>query len=143
MFAKLKAKLGGGVNRFSGNTDFLEAVCASCSLVAAADGEISDEECLQAIKVVSSNESLSKAFPPQVIEKTMDKMMERVTAGRTGRANVMKEISDIADNTEMAETVYLTALDVAEANGDVCEAERDMLNKIASRLGVNPSSLEV
>ena len=34
MLSGLKDKLLGGINRVAGNTDFLEAVCASCALVA-------------------------------------------------------------------------------------------------------------
>jgi len=43
MFNSLKKKFGGGVKKFSGKTDFLEAVCASSALVAFADGECSDK----------------------------------------------------------------------------------------------------
>ena len=141
MFGKLKAKLGGGVNRFAGNTDFLEAVCASAALVAAADGDISDEEVAVAAKTVKSNATLNGAFKPAQIEKTIDHMLNRVSAGRTGRMEVFKELGDI-DDAEMGETVYLTALDVAESCGDISSSERTMLEKIARTVGVNAAALE-
>lgn len=142
MFGKLKDKLSGSMNRFAGNTDFLEACCASAALVSAADGEISDDEVSMAIKTIKSNEMLVSAFKPAQIEKTLDRMFERVTAGRTGRMEVFKELGDI-DDEEMAETIYLTALDVAESCSDIDEAERAMLGRIAKALKVNPSSLEI
>lgn len=142
MFGKLKARLSSGANRFSGNTDFLEAVCASAALVAAADGDISDDEVAMASKTVKSNTVLAGAFKPAQIEHAIDGMLNRVAAGRTGRMGVFKELSDI-DDPEMRETVYLTALDVAEADGEVCGKERDMLDKIAKNLGVNTTALEI
>lgn len=142
MFGKIKNRLTGSVNRFSGNTDFLEAVCASAALVATSDGDISDDEIAMASKTVKSNSILADSFKPAQIEQTIDKMLNRVTAGRTGRMGVFKELGDI-DDPEMSETVYLTALDVAESDGEVCSEERKMLDKIAKNLGVNPSALEI
>ena len=142
MFGKLKKKLGGGVNRFSGNTDFLEAVCASAALTAFADGDCSDGELSTAIKTVASNPELTGAFKPAVIEKTMDQMMTRAQAGRTGRMGLYKEIGDI-DDQEMSDTVYLCALDIAESDGDVCDKEKAVLTKIASTLGVNTENYDV
>lgn len=143
MFGKLKNKLLGSVNKVSGNTDFLEAVCAAAALTAAADGEISDSEVEMTVKTVSSNPTLSKAFSQREIEKTIDGMLKRVQAGRSGRMGLYKEIDDIAPNGEFAETVYLCALDVAESEGGIDEKEKEVLGKIASRLGVNPSSFDV
>lgn len=142
MFGKLKKKLGGGLNRFSGNTDFLEAVCASAALTAFADGDCSDDELSVAIKTVSSNPELTEAFKPAAIEKTMDAMMTRAQAGRTGRMGLYKEIGDI-DDQEMSDTVYLIAMDIAEADGDIGREEKAVLAKIASTLGVNQSKFDV
>jgi tellurite resistance protein len=143
MFAGLKKKLAGGASRVSGRTDLLEAVCASAALVAAADGNISDEEVGQAITVVTNNELLSSAFDARTIEAVMDKMLARAKGGFSGRAGLMKEIADIADKSaEDAEMVYLIALDVAYADGDVGDKEREQMGKIAKSLKVDPSKFE-
>lgn len=49
MFGKLKEKLTGGVARLNGKTDLLEAICAGCVLVGAADGDLSDDEAMVAL----------------------------------------------------------------------------------------------
>lgn len=142
MLANWKNKLMGGANRFSGKTDFLEAVCAAAALSAAADGHIDDNEIDMAMKTVTSNPILNKAFKEKAISKTMDDMLTRAQSGRTGRHGLYKEISDVADDTEMAETVYLCALDVAESD-NLGKEEQAVLDRIAKSLKVDPSKFDV
>src|SRR6478609_8481265 len=104
MFAAIKQKLSGGVNKYSGRKDFLEAVCAASALVAAADGDVSDSEVDQAVKAVSSNASLAAAFKPSEIERTADAMLKRAQGGRVGRSGLYKELEDINSDHDMAET---------------------------------------
>lgn len=138
-----KEKLSGSFKKFSGRKDFLEAVCASSALVAAADGEITDDEIKKSILVISSNPTLSQAFKSSEIEKCADAMLKRAQAGRTGRMGLFKEIDDVSGDSNLAETVYLCALDVAEADGNVGDAEKKTLREIAKRCGVNESSMMV
>jgi tellurite resistance protein TerB len=141
MFAGLKSKLLGSVSRFSGKTDFLEAVCASAALVASADGEISDDEVKATLKAVTSNSTLTSAFKTPIIEKCIDGMLKKAGSGRTGRLALFKEIGEGNTDLERGETIYLVALDVAEADGNIGDKERTVLNTIAKQLGVNPERL--
>lgn len=138
-----KSKVTESVNRFKGNTDFLEGVCAAAALVAAADGEIEDSEVEATIKVISSNPTLTAAFSPRDIERTAEAMLQRAQAGRTGRMGLYKEIDDISSNHDMAETVYLTALDVSDSDGESEPQEKEVLSKIAARLKLNPKDYDV
>jgi tellurite resistance protein TerB len=138
MLPGLKKKLLGGLNRFNGNTDFLEAVCASCALVANADGDISDEEVSATTDAVSTNPTLAGAFKPRVIEKAISTALDR-TKSRPGRLALFKELDDVKDDD--GEIVYLAALDVADADGNIDKDERAVLSKIAGHLGVNESAL--
>lgn len=142
MFAALKSKLTGSVNKYSGRKDFLEAVCAASALVAAADGDVSDAEVDQTIKAITSNAQLSAAFKQTEIERTADAMLKRAQGGRVGRAGLFKEIEDIANDHDMSETVLLSALDVAD-HGGIDEKERAVLQNIAQRLGLNLASYDV
>lgn len=137
MFGKFKSKFTGSVNKFSGNKDFLEAVCAACALVAAADGELEDAEIAQTIKGIASNPALAGAFPTREIEQTADAMCKRAQGGRVGRAGLYKELEDIAADKDKAETVLLTALDVADSDGQVEPEEKKVLEKIAQTFGLN------
>lgn len=140
LFNKLKNKLSGSVNKYAGKTDFLEAVCASAALVAAADGDIKEDEIKTTVAVVSSNPTLLAAFKPTAIEKTVETMLTRAKAGMTGRIGLYKEIEQVASDNEMAETVFLCAMDVAAADGEVGDKEQKVLNEVAKRLGLNASN---
>lgn len=143
LLKKWKDKLTGSVKKLSGRKDFLEAVCAGCALVAAADGEISDDEIKAATKAVTSNPTLTAAFKPGDIDKTIDGMLKRAQSGRSGRMGLYKEIDDLAADAEMGEMVYLVALDVAEADGSIGDKEKEVLSNIAKKFGINEKAMLV
>lgn len=143
MFAKLKDRLTSGASRLNGRTDLLEAVCASAALVAAADGSIDDNEVDATIVAVSSNANLAAAFDSRTIEQTINTMLDRAQAGRAGRSGLYKEIDDVASNPEDAELVLLTAMDIADADGEVDAAETAVINKIANKLRLDPAKYDV
>jgi tellurite resistance protein len=140
VFNKLKNAFSGSVNKYSGKKDFLEAVCAACALVSAADGELEDAEIVQTVKGIASNPALAGAFSSREIEQTADAMCKRAQGGRVGRAGLFKELEDIASDKDMAETVLLTALDVADSDGEMEPAEKAVLEKIAQTFGLNLAS---
>ena len=140
MIGNLKSKLMGSINRFSGNSDFLEGVCASSALIAAADGTIDDEEVQAALDAVKTNPTLNGCFKARVIEKKMSEALDR-TRTRPGRLALFKKLEDVTE--EQAEIVYLAALDVADADGNIDPAEKTMLTKIAGKLRVDEASLDV
>lgn len=140
MFAKLFGKKTTEIaQKFSGRTDFLEAVCAAAALIAIADGEIEDSEIQATTKAIKANKAL-EGFDAMTIEKTMNTMFERATGGRVGQMNLRKELADIAKDAEMAEAVLLTALDVAEGDGEIEPKEKEVLEKMATSFGLKLSN---
>ncbi len=135
MLAMFKSLVGDKAKKFSGKTDFLEAVCAASALVATADGDLDDNELVAAVAAVKSNAALSGAFDARAIETTMDKMCIRAV-GRVGKSGLFKEIEDIKADHDMGETVLLVALDVADSGGISAE-EKAVLAKIASTVGLD------
>lgn len=141
MFGFLKSKAAEATQKFSGRTDFLEAVCAAAALVAAADGEIEDAEIKATIKAVAANKALSSGFDQKTIEQTMEKMLTRAGGGRVGRSGLWDEITEVVKNPEMAEAVVLTALDVAEGDGEIEPAEKIVLDRLAKIANVDLNRL--
>lgn len=135
MLPKIKSLLGDKAKKFAGKTDFLEAVCAAAALLAAADGDISDNEIDKAMAAVKSNASLAGAFDARSIEATMTTMISRAN-NRVGKNGLRNEIGDIKKDFDMAETVLLAALDVAD-DGGIGDAEMAELRKIADLLGLD------
>ncbi|MCG7492405.1 tellurite resistance TerB family protein [Thalassobius sp. Cn5-15] len=142
MFGKLKEKLSGGAKRMSGRTDLLEAVCASAALVAAADGDIDDIEIEATANAVTANKVLKDSFSTREIEACIDSMLARAQGRRVGKIGLWKEIEDVAGNHEDSEIVLLTAMDIADADGEVDPAEIKVLEKLADKLSLKLSDYD-
>lgn len=134
MFGIFKSKAAEAVNKLSGQTDFLEAVCAASALIAAADGEIEDKEVIANKKAVLANKALASGFDNRTIEKAIDTMLDRASGGRVGRAGLWKEIEEAADKAGYAEAILCTALDVSESDGEIEPAEKLVLDRLAKTL---------
>lgn len=141
-FSKFTNSLKGNVQKLNGRSDALEAVCAACAYVAAADGDISDAEVATTITTIQNNATLAGAFTTQQIEKCADVMFNRAKGGRSGRLGLKKEIMDIANDNEIAEIVFVAALDVAD-HGDIDEKEKKVLLDIAGMLGVDAKKYDL
>lgn len=129
---------------YSANKDFLEAVCAACALVAAADGDIEESEKRKVVSIITGHATLGKLYQQNVIEQTADVMFKRAK-DVSGRQQLARELDDIKgrpDGVAMAEDVYLIALDIANADGEVEPQEDAVLKKIATRLGVDAGKFE-
>ncbi|WP_341989793.1 TerB family tellurite resistance protein [Azorhizobium sp. AG788] len=147
MFGALKKAFKAGAKEvqadYSHNKDYLEAVCAAAALVANADGEIEDSERSKVERVLSSHPVLSKMYQQNIIAQTAETMFKRAKDA-SGRQALARELDDIKgrDDGKMAEDVYLIALDVANADGELEPQEDAVLKKIAARLGVDPTRFE-
>ncbi len=126
------------------NKDYLEACCASAALVAAADGTVSDVEKRTTISIIAGNPTLGKLYPQNEIEQCARTMLDRVGSS-SGRASLAKELGDVKNLPnagDMADYVFLIAKDIAEADGDVGDKEKAVLQKIANLLGVDPAKFD-
>lgn len=137
MFGFLKDKLTGGAKRLSGKTDLLEAACAACALVGAADGDYSDDEAATGLDRLMNHDVLSKAFTGTQIESAFDKQAKRVKQGMSGRIGLRKEIEEARtkSSTDDLEMIFCIAIDVANADGSIGDKEMTALRTIGKALG--------
>jgi tellurite resistance protein len=148
MFAMLKRAVGGAAKEvkaeYASNKDYLEAVCAAAALVANADGEIEDSEKFKITKLITNHPTLGKLYQQPMIEQTASEMFGRARdfAGRQQLARELDDIKGRPDGAQMAEDIYLVALDIANADGELEPQEDAVLKKIAARLGVDPGKFE-
>lgn len=136
-FTKSTDKAHAAVNRVSGRSDLLEAMCSAAALGAASDGSIGDNEIVDAVNVCKNNEKLSAAFGQAEIEAAMNKQIARANGGFSGKAALWKEIGEVAKNPEDAEAVFLMALDVVNSDGTIDEKEMAFVNKLGKTLGLD------
>jgi tellurite resistance protein TerB len=141
VFGLFKKAAGDFANRYGGNKDFLEAVCSASAIVAAADGDISDDEISACIEMCRNNDNLKAAYTQSAIEECMEKQIKRAKTA-SGRIGLSRELDDVAaKDIQLREDVFLAALDVAAADGDIGVKETAALAKVASRLGVDANKL--
>ena len=125
------------------NQNIMEAIVAASMLVAASDGEIEKKELDVLDKLLANNDLLS-AFKPAEIRKTIDRYAGILEAGfRVGKLKMLKEIGDISDNADQSEEVFVTALTIAEADGEIEPAELAVLKEIGRTLGINLANYEL
>lgn len=141
MFGVFKKRAETVVSKFNGRTDYLEATCAAAALIASADGEIEDNEVKATVKAVKANKALANGFDQNAIEACINKMLDRAGGGRVGRAGLWDEIREVAKDPEMAQAVVLTALDVAEGDGEMEPAEKTVLDRLAKEMSVDLNRL--
>jgi len=148
MFGLLKKIAGSAAKEvkadYSGNKDYLEAVCAASALVAMADGSLEDSEKTKVINILGKHPTLGKMYDRNAIEKTADEMFSR-SKDMSGRQSLARELDDIGqrpDGKQMGEDVYLIAVDVSMADGEQEPEEKVVLEKIAKRLGVDVSKFD-
>jgi tellurite resistance protein TerB len=143
-----KGKAKDAINQFSGNKDYLEAMCAACALVAAAPDEngtsnIDDKEYEKTLAVIRSNTAISAGFNSADIESVFGKMAPK-TSTRSGRAELKNEIREAIDrnktNPAIGRAIMLGALDVADEGG-ISAAETTVMKDLATICGVNYDKL--
>lgn len=131
---------------YAGNTDFLAAVSASCALIAYADGTCEDSEKKKAIEVLTSHTQLSTLYNRQQIEQALGLALShaQTASGKQELARNLDKVLSLSNGSQMAEDVYLVAVDVAgsNSNGKIGEDEQRVLDKLSGRLGVDPKKFE-
>jgi tellurite resistance protein TerB len=147
-FSALKKALGSGAREisanYSSNKNFLNAVCASAALTANADGTIEDTERNKAITLITNHDQLSKLYDRKDIEAALEHAFKasKDATGRQALARDLEGVTKLEGGAQMAEDVYLVAMDIAGADGNVSEEEQAVMAKIAKRLSVDPSKFE-
>lgn len=118
------------------NRDLMEAIVAGAILVTYADGECEEAELAKMEQVISALPELSH-FGSEISE-TIGRFQSILEAGfRLGKLKVMKELEDIKGSDEDRQLVFNVILTIAEADGEIEDAEVKVLKEVGHRLGIN------
>ena len=118
------------------NRNLLEAIIGGSLLVAAADGEIQEEELASLGRQIQANPALAH-FGAE-IEKTINKFEQMLNAGiRLGKMKILRELDDIKKNPDHAEEVFVNMLTIAEADGKIDPSELEILKEVGDYLNVS------
>lgn len=138
-FFSKKAKAAGVELKRIENRDLMEAIVGGCLLVAAANdknGKVDESELTRIHNLIRTNKNLEHfgAEIQEIITRTKARLEASFIAARL---EIMREIEDIADDTEQAQDVMANVITIALADGDVDEAEYAVLEQIAMTLGLH------
>lgn len=138
MFKK-KGKEAAAAMKKMENKDLAEGLVGACLLIAAADGEIEQEEILSLNKQLEAHPALA-GYGPE-IGKMVDKFTKMLEAGfLIGKTQIMREISDCAHDEREAEDIFVAAITIAQSDGEVEPEEVVILKEIGRSLGLTLSS---
>lgn len=117
------------------NRDLMEAIVGASVLVAFADGDCSADELNKLSNIVENNPNL-KHFGSE-IGKTIDSYAAQYeSSARMAKLNLMKEVTDVSASEDEKQQVLIIAIDIAEADGQIDDDERAVLDMIAKEYGL-------
>lgn len=138
MFGKLFGKKVGAAKvemKKIENRDLMEAIVGAMVLLAYADGECEKSELDKIERLIRANENL--AHFGSEITTVMGRFVEYMDAGpRLGTIKIMREVADIKSNQRDAEEVFVNAITIAEADGEIEPAEMKVLSQLGRELGL-------
>lgn len=137
MFGLFKKKAGAAKVELKKveNRDLMQAIVGAMILVAYADGDCEKSELEKIERLIAANDSL--AHFGSEITTTMGRFVEFMEAGpRLGEMKIMREIADIKNDAKDAEEVFVLAITIAEADGEIEPAELKVLAKLGRELGL-------
>lgn len=115
--------------------DLMEAVVGGCLLIAFADGFCEEAELKSIDALLRTNKAL-EGFGHELTD-TINRYTERLKAGyRVARLEILREIEQVKGDRQEAEDVLITMLTIAEADGEIEEAEQKELSTVSDRLGL-------
>ncbi|ELN2579134.1 tellurite resistance TerB family protein [Enterobacter kobei] len=133
-FGKKARKAVAEVKRFE-KRDLAQAVINAAWLVAYADGESSNVEKASVDQVLRANPVLG-AFTSEIQGISQTIIAQLDANYKVGRLAAYREIEDCKGDQREAEDVLVTAIAIAEADGEIQEAEKKVLEEVANRLGL-------
>jgi tellurite resistance protein TerB len=133
-FGKKARKAVAEVKKFE-KRDLAQAVINAAWLVAYADGECSNAEKASVDQVLRANPVLG-AFTSEIQGISQTIIAQLDANYKVGRLAAYREIEDCKGDQREAEDVLVTAIAIAEADGEIQEAEKKVLDEIANRLGL-------
>jgi tellurite resistance protein TerB len=122
-----------------GKKDLVEAICAACVLVSAADGDIEESELAAMQSIIENHDAVAlfRGEIPGILDKYKKKIMVNGKVSISGKVALMREIADVKADAKEKEDVFAVAVDIAGADGEIEPAEKTVLKDIANKLNIN------
>ncbi len=137
-----RTRLAAEVSKFRNRT-FMEAVVASCALVAATDGTISADEKQKMAGFMRNSDELKHFAMPDVIA-FFDKVVANFDFdAQIGRAEALKAVGRLRGNEEQARMMVRVACAIGASDGSFDEGKRAAVRSICVELGLKPADFDL
>lgn len=138
LFSKKSKEVAANLKKLE-NRDLAEGLVGACLLVAYADGECEPEELANMNAQLEAHPAL-QGFGSE-IGKMVDSFNKRLEAGfLIGKTQIMREIKDCTHNENEAEDIFVAAITIAQADGEIEPEEVVVLKDIGKALNLTLSS---
>lgn len=134
IFGKQLKKLTSVWNKAE-HTSLAKAVVAAGVYVAAADGNIAEDE-IETLKGIIANKESLKVFQPESSQWVDDNALLISRSAYTGKLELLRQIAAVKSDKAEAENVLMVTLDVAFADGEMSDKEKAAVEKVAETLGL-------
>jgi len=132
MFGKLFKSFTSAITKFE-NEDMLKAVIGGSTLVIFADGDAEPSEYDSLRGILNSHDKL-KHFGSEIDVHINDYKRLFMSGATTATVKVLQEISEYDFSSEEKNEIFAVMYDIARADGEVEEAEKDILRTIGNRM---------
>lgn len=120
---------------------FLEAVAATCALVATADGEVSFSERARLDAVIESLSEL-RLFDPHEVVDAFDEHVEKLSEGEAGVASLLEVITEGTRKEDAADLVLRIGAAMSLADGQDSPDEHHVIHQICTALELPASAVQ-
>ncbi|KRF08130.1 Tellurite resistance TerB [Paenibacillus sp. Soil766] len=125
------------------NKDFMDAVVAGCTIVAAADGTIDSNEKQKMAGYMSRSEELKVFDMSDVIARFNHYVGNLEFDAMIGKQEALKSIAKFNNKPEIGRVIVGVCSAIGAADGDFDDKEKAAVRDICKSLGLNPSEFSL
>lgn len=138
MFARQKENARRLLEQYSANNQVLDAIMASCALVAMADGYLDPNEKQKVYEFIYQSDEL-RSFNTNTVISRFDHYVRRLqTDPIAGRAEALRAVGKVKDREDLSRLVVRYGIAIAFADGQLALPEQDAIRDICFELRLNP-----
>ena len=119
---------------------FFVAAMAAAALVATADGQVSAQERQQLETVLQTNDAL-RVFQSWDAASTFRRFLDAMDQQADGREAAFQAVGALGENPAGASALIRLALLIAQADGGINDAERQVLSELCDELGIEADAV--
>ena len=125
------------------NKDVLDALMASCALIAAADGYVSPEEKRKMVGFVQSS-PITKIYDTDEAIKLFNAHADRLQFDfALGKVEILRVVGKQRENIDVARLIIRTAIIIGSTDGDFSPAEKHATIDLCRELNQDPTAFDL